>query len=530
MNPNTLLADPKSLEVEKFVSEENSITIVVHSILPTVSCPNCHQLSGSLKTRYFRQVADLPWHGVKIKLLLKVRKFRCRNDLCFRKVFCERLPKVVAKYARRTVRLDEVIVLLAFVLGGRSGAKATAKLNVSVSKDTLLRTIRRHSKPSLTNIKVLGVDDFAFRKGSNYGTILVDLEERKPIDLLPDRQAETLKNWLLLHPKIETVTRDRSINYAEAVSNGLPKAEQVADRWHLLKNLSEMVEKILIGKQSSIKQAFQVVFQPEKIPNEVKTEESKMISEPKSDSLSEVRRREIYKNIKELFSQGTSIRKIAEILKLNRNTVKKYLRSVDFPSRQTGQGSKSKLQKYAKYVQKRWQEGEQNAKLLFAEIQERGYRGSISSVRKFVQKWRNASGNLINSIIPKCYSARQTTKMLLMKSEEPKELNFIDKLCEISPEIAELQKLGIEFRTMIREKRVELFDEWLKKIESGEIPALKNWVNNLLLDEKAVRSAMTSDWSNGQTEGQVNRLKTIKRQMYGRANFDLLKARVLYQN
>ena len=124
MNPTTLLADPESLEIEKFISEENSITIVVRSILPTASCPHCHQFSGSLKTRYFRQVADLPWHGVKIKLLLRVRKFRCRNNLCIRKVFCERLPKVVAKYARRTARLDEVIAFLAFALGGRNGAKA----------------------------------------------------------------------------------------------------------------------------------------------------------------------------------------------------------------------------------------------------------------------------------------------------------------------------------------------------------------------------------------------------------------------
>jgi transposase len=120
MNPNTLLADPECLEIEKFVSETDLINIVVHSILPTAECPDCHQFSGSLKTRYLRQVADLPWHGVKIKLLLKVRKFRCRNVLCVRKVFCERLPKVVATYARRTFRLNEVILLLAFTLGGRN--------------------------------------------------------------------------------------------------------------------------------------------------------------------------------------------------------------------------------------------------------------------------------------------------------------------------------------------------------------------------------------------------------------------------
>lgn len=530
MIPNTLLPDPESLEIEKFVSEVGLIMIVVRSVLPTSDCPGCRQLSSSLKTRYFRQVADLPWQGVKVKFLLKVRKFRCKNDLCSQKVFCERLPKVVAQSARRTFRLNEVITFLAIVLGGRGGTKASQKLNISVGKDTLLRTIRRQSNPLLTNVKVLGVDDFAFRKGSSYGTILVDLEKRQPIDLLPDRQSETLKTWLLAHPDIEIVTRDRAISYGEAISNGLPEAEQVADRWHLLKNLSELVEKVLIGKQSLIKQAFQMAFQPGKIPKEFNIEISEINLDSKSESLTEVRRREIYKKIKELFSQGIGIRKISRILKLNRNTVRKYLRAAEFPFRQTGQGSKSKLRKYAKYLQKRWLEGELNAALLFAEIQERGYSGSISAVRKFVQDWRKTSENSINQITPKCYSARKTTKMLLIESEEPTELNFINKLCELSPEIAELQKLGIEFRTMIREKRVELFDEWLKQIELSKIPEMKNWVKNLLLDEKAVRSAITSEWSNGQTEGQVNRLKTIKRQMYGRASFALLKARVLYQN
>ena len=173
MNPNTLLADPESLEIEKFLTDDNLIKIVVRSVLPTASCPSCRQSSSSLKARYLRSVSDLAWHGVAVKLLLKVRKFRCRNDLCVKKVFCERLPKVVAKYARRTTRLNEVISFLGFTLGGRSGAKATQKLNISVGKDTLIRTIRRRSQEIQTSVKVLGVDDFAFRKRHNYGSFFV---------------------------------------------------------------------------------------------------------------------------------------------------------------------------------------------------------------------------------------------------------------------------------------------------------------------------------------------------------------------
>lgn len=299
MNSNTLLADPESLEIEKLVSENGLITIVVRSILPTACCPECHQFSSSLKTRYLRSVADLPWCGVAVKLLLKARKFRCRNDLCKRKVFCERLPKAVAFYARRTSRLNEVISLLAFALGGRGGAKVSQKLNMSVGKDTLIRAIRSQEKVIPTDVKVLGVDDFAFRKGLNYGTILVDLEKRQPIDLLPDRQTETLKSWLLEHPDIEIVTRDRSISYAEAISNGLPQAEQVADRWHLLKNLSEIFEKILMNEQPLIKKAFQAIYRTQKEPKTSQSKESKVPTE----SISEANRRQLYEQIKRLSTQ-----------------------------------------------------------------------------------------------------------------------------------------------------------------------------------------------------------------------------------
>jgi transposase len=226
MDVSTLLADPTAIHLDTFVSGENSITLRVHSIQEQSVCPSCNSQSGSLHSNYIRRVADLPWHNVAVKLELHVRKFRCRNELCSQKVFCERLPKVAGKYARKTVRLETVLTYLAFAPGGE--ARTAGRLQIITSGDTLLRLIRRRMtqsaiEPPKTELpRVIGVDDCAWRKGCIYGTIIVDLERRKVIDLLPDREAETLAEWLRKHQTVETVARDRSPTYRCGIVEGNP--------------------------------------------------------------------------------------------------------------------------------------------------------------------------------------------------------------------------------------------------------------------------------------------------------------------
>ena len=544
MNPNTLLADPKSLEIEKFVSENDLITIVVRAVLPNARCPKCHQFSSSLKTRYFRQVADLPWHGVKIKLLLKVRKFRCRNDLCVRKVFCERLPKVVAKYARRTARLDEVIALLAFAVGGRSGAKASGKLNISVSKDTLLRTIRCQPKAVVEGVKVLGIDDFAFRKGQSYGTILVNLEARKPIDLLPDRESGTLALWLKQHPEIEIISRDRAGAYAEGARTGAPQANQVADRWHLLKNLGEAIERALQNQSQAITNASEVVRQRQICQTKclIEVGERSMLSsrqkssELPTDNLRLARFREVH----QLSKTGNSISKIGQRLKMSRMTVYRYLCFREFPLRAKTTERDSKLKPFLNYLHQRFTEGCQNATQLWREVVEQGYQGKPAMVRRYIKNLRKS----ISQVESKDYknkqletrfatpSIRQTTILLLEKEEKLKaeEKIFVETILKNNQEVQKICQLGLEFQGMIREKQSQKFPIWLEESAKCGVKEIAGFAWGLKQDEKAVTESMKSEWSNGQVEGQVNRLKNIKRQMYGRANFDLLKARTLYQN
>ena len=216
-------------------------------------CPLCQQRSARIHSRYVRQIADLPWMSCAVRLQLHVRRFFCSNPECARQIFTERLPSVVAPYARRTTRLTEVLTLIGFALGGEAGKHLASGMSLVTSPDTLLRLIRTQEDQQVPTPRVLGVDDFSFCKRKTYGTILLDLERRIPIDLLPDREAATLEKWLKEHAGVEIISRDRGGPYAEGARKGAPEAQQVADRWHLLSNLSETMKSFFLKKQSQLK-------------------------------------------------------------------------------------------------------------------------------------------------------------------------------------------------------------------------------------------------------------------------------------
>lgn len=539
------------VQVDRIITDEQSLTLIVHTHRKRAACPDCGQVSERVHSRYQRTLADLPWHGVSVRLRLQTRRFFCTNSACQRRIFTQRLPALVAPYARRTLPLQEALHIIGLALGGRAGARLIQGLGLMVPRDTLLRLVRQQPFLMPPTPRVLGVDDWAFRRGHHYGTILIDLERHRRVDLLPDRSAETLASWLKAHPGVEIISRDRSPLYAQGARQGAPNAIHVADRWHLLKNLVDTLEGLLLREHRAVREAVQGARPPEQKANEILLVTTRLtttcvITERLAREKQQRRERRLvrYEEVQLLYRQGHSVRAISHITGLSRKTVRRFVQAPEFPERTPRQPRPTKLAAFSDYLLRRWDSGCHNSVQLYREICERGYTGkhtqvrdALSSLRRRAEKVddsqrasrKNDHGNerFVSSAPPP--SARSILWWLLRPDEQLDEQarQLVIRLGQISPAVQTARELALWFLRMVRERRADEFGAWIDAARDGPVSCLRSFAQKLLSDRAAVVAALSSKWSNGQVEGQVNRLKLIKRQMYGRANFDLLRLRVL---
>jgi transposase len=527
--------------------EDASVRLQLAGTAPTAVCPCCAVSSSSVHSRYQRHLMDLPWGTRAIWIQLTVRKFRCRNRACGRRIFTERLPNLVAAYGRHTHRLATALRAIGLALGGNAGARLAARLRLPTSPSTLLRLVQTAPVSHPPALRAVGIDEWAWRRGHRYGTILVNLAEHRVVDLLPDRSAASVAVWLTQHPTISVVCRDRSDLYADGIRRGAPQAVQVVDRFHLVQNLREAVEAFLIRQRpmlqaAAVRTAQALTSSAAPVPVTPMYGGKRQCSHTRQQQReAEQRRRHApwvtcYEMIHAWHAQGAGITTIARQLGISRPTVYAYLRRATPPAPRSPQRSGQVLRPYLPYLIRRWREGITDSMRLWREIQAQGYAHSARTVCRFMTRLRRAAeagqapeAHTSPYTRPQGPSARAVSfAMVCLGAKRSLEAQtYVDQLCQVDPGMARAHVLIQAFLTMVRERRGDDLEGWMAEATQSGIAALARFARGLRDDLAGVKAGLTLAWSNGITEGQIHRLKLVKRQGYGRAGFALLRQRVL---
>lgn len=551
--PSCLVVDSSVAHVHAVAldAETHTLVLTMESTPTTATCPACGHPAHRIHSQYHRTLADVSWTLVPVRIHLQVRRFFCAQPACPRRIFTERLPTLVQPYARRTTRLARLQQQIGLLVGGAAGAVLCRILGMPAGVDLLLTLIRRCSPPEPPTPRVLGVDDWALRKGQRYGTILVDHEREQIVDLLPDRTPQSVRDWLRAHPGVEIVTRDRAEAYAQGITEGAPAALQVADRWHLLKNLTDTLTTVLQDHRPAILQQLTPAEPPALLSAatdttraalpacpDVGAEEAAAIP-PRGPTASEARRQTRAAEIHHLYAHGWLQKDIAAHLHCHPKTVRRTLQRTLPLS--IGRGPRWRnVTPYQSYLLERWNAGCHNASQLFREIQQQGFTGQLTMLRAVVRSLRVQSGMPARSRtapsapltraalhrVPSSHTLAWLSTQPAARLDEEQRV-FHAQLITVNATVTTAVQLAQRFATMVRDRQAPALDDWLADAHHCGIAALRSLANGIRQDLDAVRAALTVGWSNGRTEGSVNRLKCVRRQMYGRGKLDLLRLRLI---
>jgi transposase len=508
--PSTLV--PRGLVVEEAMLDGSGARITVRAMTKASVCPGCGNRSERVHSRYRRRLADLPIAGRPVCLMVLARRFYCNAVLCGRRVFAERFDlDVLAPWARRTSRLDHIVHHLGLALGGRPAASFARRLMLPVSKDTLLRVIRRHGGARFTPPTVIGIDDWAWKRNQRYGTLICDLERHRTIALLPDREPATAEAWLAAQPQIELIARDRGGGYALAAAKALPEAAQVADRWHLMENASRA---FLDAVRKSMRQVRSAIGTATVNP-------SLLTAAERIQYEGYLRREEENAAILSLAKEGLTIRDVVRRTGLSRGLVRRILR---------GQRSdmfrvrESSLELHLPWLDERWASGERNGALLWRQLRQQGFRGSLRVVTEWATRRRQVDKT--DNALTRVPAARTVARLLTIGRDQLSKSETVTVAAVETgiPPLVEAREIVATFQTIVRKRLADALEPWLERAKSSLVAS---FANGVIKDKAAVAAAISSPWSNGQTEGQITKLKLVKRQMYGRGKLDLLQARVI---
>lgn len=499
-----------------------------------VVCPGCGASSTRVHSRYGRRIADAPVGTRPVLIELSVRRLFCDNGDCTRVTFAEQVDGLTSRYGRRTPVLQRIIGALGVVLAARAVARLALLLGIVVSRMTVLRMVMALPEPAWAVPRVLGVDEFATRKGRRYGTILIDCETRQPLDLLPDREAETLAYWLREHPGIGIVCRDRAAFFADGARTGAPQAQHCADKWHVWHNLGEAVERLVSRHRALLRELVEPASVPEgrSALEPAPTAADEKPPEPYPPGKFLDRLRDTHAAVRAQVEQGLSLREAARRLGLGRNTVRKYARGATPEAMLHGQWQDrtSKLDLYRPYLEQRIAEGCTNLSQLHRELQERGARCSYSTLRDYVHPLRPgrqpASGRPPMARPP---SPREATRWITshpdhLRTEDQLQLKI---LLARSPELTAATGHVRTFATIMNNREGDRLREWIANVCADQQCGLTSFAAGLIPDLDAVIYGLSTEWSSGPVEGRVNDLKALKRALFGRAGLPLLRKKLL---
>ncbi len=526
----TLLQLPCGWRCSQQIISSDGITLHLHGKRKTAQCPECFKRSDSVHSCRRRRIQHLPCSGQTLWLVFSVRHWYCRNPACSRKIFAESLAPFAGSHQQSSQALQNLQRQLGLIAGGEAGKRAATAAGLRCSADTLLRRVINTPETKQSGAPHVGIDEWAWHRGHRYGTLIVNLDTHRPLVLLPGRDQRTLATWFRKYPEIQIVSRDRSGVYATAAREGAPQARQVANRWHLLKNIGDVLERMMYRHMPLIRLVVRELSLKKSPEPEISVPVASLRRLERLKQHIRKKRHQRWTEVMALHNKGCSFREISRITGLSRVTVSRWVGSGTFPEMSTRPPKRGLLDPWREWLKEQRESGNYNASRIWREMVARGFTGSETIVRDAVAKWRKGWNPPVTTAV-RLPSVSRVSRWLMpwriTRDEENYASRFISLMCEKEPELKIAQQLALEFYRILKTQNKSQLSSWFTRVHESGSAEFRRVAAGMEADAAAICEAINSSWSNGVVEGHVNRLKMLKRQMYGLAGFELLRQRVM---